>query len=329
MVAEMASLRGIWLELRVIPVLLWSFSALTLGTALAARDRPLQGWCYLGAVSLGLLIQGLLAHCVNEVEDFRSGTDGHASPRVISGGSKVLVAGLLSARALRVLFAAAFMVTVVVGLAMVASRGLVMLPFGLLGVAGAVLYTLPPVRASYRPVVGELVAFACLVLCVTGAVVLQRGRIGLLEGLVAVAVSAYAVGMLMMHHYLDHDADRAARPQKRTTIVALGLDRGRDYAIGWCVLALVSATVAAGIEAALVALPIAYAVGLAAHLRCRPADVVSVTRCELAVIFAGISGALLSSAALEPSLAWSALAAAALVAVELRLAVAPAERPAA
>jgi hypothetical protein len=111
--------------------------------------------------------------------------------------------------------------------------------------------------------------------------------------------------------------------------VALGLDRGRDYAIGWCVLALVSATVAAGIEPALLALPIAYAVGLAAHLRCRPADVVSVTRCELAVIFAGISGALLSSAALEPSLAWSALAAAALVAVELRLAVAPAERPAA
>jgi len=73
----MASLRGIWLELRVIPVLLWSYSALTLGTALAADDRPLQGWYYLGAVSLGLLIQGLLAHCV---KDFRSGTDGQDRP---------------------------------------------------------------------------------------------------------------------------------------------------------------------------------------------------------------------------------------------------------
>jgi len=30
MVAVMARLRGIWLELRVIPVLLWSFSAITL-----------------------------------------------------------------------------------------------------------------------------------------------------------------------------------------------------------------------------------------------------------------------------------------------------------
>ena len=33
------TLRGLWLEVRVIPVLLWSFSALTLGTALAARGR--------------------------------------------------------------------------------------------------------------------------------------------------------------------------------------------------------------------------------------------------------------------------------------------------
>jgi 1,4-dihydroxy-2-naphthoate octaprenyltransferase len=329
MVAEMASLRGIWLELRVIPVLLWSFSALTLGTALATEDRPLHGWYYLGAVSLGLLIQGLLAHCVNEVEDLRSGTDSYSAPRVISGGSKVLVVGLLSARALRLLFAAAFFATVVLGLAMVASRGLVMLPFGLLGVSGAVLYTLPPVRAAYRPVVGELVAFGCLVLCVTGAVVLQRGSLGLRESLVAVAVAAYAVGMLMMHHYLDHDADQAAHPQKRTTIVALGLRRGRLYAIGWCGLALLAALVAAARDPMLAALPVAYAVGLRAHLRCRPDDVLSVTRCELAVIFAGISGALVSSALLEPSLAWSALAAAALIAVELRLAVTPAERPAA
>ena len=79
------TLRGLWLEVRVIPVLLWSFSALTLGTALAAHGRDLEVWYYLGAVALGVLIQGLLAHSVNEVEDWRSGTDRHASPRVISG----------------------------------------------------------------------------------------------------------------------------------------------------------------------------------------------------------------------------------------------------
>ena len=51
-----------------------------------------------------MLIQGLLAHTVNEIEDWRSGTDGHPSPRVISGGSKVVTSGLLSTDALATVF---------------------------------------------------------------------------------------------------------------------------------------------------------------------------------------------------------------------------------
>jgi len=319
-------LRGVWLEVRVIPVLLWSFSAITLGTAVAVDGGELDGALYLGAVVLGVLIQGLLAHCVNELEDWRSGTDRHGSPRVISGGSKVLVNGLLSSRGLIVLFAVALALTTALGLAMVASRGLVMLPFGLAGVLGAVFYTMPPVRAAYRPVAGELVAFTCLALCVIGAAVLQHATIDAELLLVAAAVAGYAVGMLMMHHFLDHDADRSAVPQKRTTIVALGLEHGRRYAIGWCAGALACACAASLIEPRLLPLAGCYALGLGAHLRCRPDDVESVTKSEMAVIFAGISGALISAALLEPALLWAPIAAAALIAAELRLAVPPAQR---
>jgi 1,4-dihydroxy-2-naphthoate octaprenyltransferase len=322
-------LRGVWLELRVIPVLLWSFSAITLGTALAAHGGTLHGWYYLGAVTLGLLIQGVLAHTVNEIEDWRSGTDRHDSPRVISGGSKVLSAGLLTQRALTWLFVVALVATTVLGLALVAARGAVMLPFGLAGVTGAVLYTLPPVRVAYRPFAGEAVAFGCLWLCVTGAAVLQGGDVGLETVLAAVAVAAYAIGMLMMHHYLDHDADSSARPRKVTTIVLLGLERGRLYAIGWCGLALASAVGAALMQPRLAPLVVAYAMGTAVHIRCRPGDVESVTRSELAVILLGISGALLSAALLTPQLALAIPAAAALVALELRLAVQPQGTPAA
>lgn len=320
-----ATLRGVWLELRVIPVLLWSFSAITLGTALAARDNGLHAWWYLGAVLLGVLIQGLLAHTVNELEDWRSGTDRHASPRVISGGSKVLVSGLLTQRTLAVLFFAAFAATTVLGLAIVAARGIEVLPYGLAGVAGAVLYTQPPVRASYRPFAGEAIAFTCLWLCVAGSAVLQEGDLTGTTVLTGVAAAAYAVSMLMVHHYLDREADRAATPRKVTTIVLLGLERGRLYATGWCVLALGAATAAAASQPRVAPLALAYAGGLALHLRCRPGDVGSVTRCELGIIFFGIAGALVSAALLLPALAWAALAAAMLVALELRLAVQPAE----
>ena len=205
-------------------------------------------WYYLGAVALGVLIQGLLAHSVNEVEDWRSGTDRHASPRVISGGSKVIVAGLLSPRALWWVFAGAFAATTVIGLALVAAGGLDLLPFGLVGVAGAILYTLPPVRAAYRPFAGEAIAFVCLADCVCGAHLLQGPSIDCATVAAAVAVAAYAVSMLMVHHYLDRDADAAADPPKVTSIVYLGLVRGRHYAIGWCLVALAAAVAGSAVQ---------------------------------------------------------------------------------
>ena len=325
-----ATLRGLWLEVRVIPVLLWSFSALTVGTALAAHGRDLEVWYYVGAVVLGALIQGLLAHSVNEIADWRSGTDRHPSPRMISGGSKVILAGLMGERALMATFGAAFLATTVLGLTLVAARGIVVLPFGVVGVAGAILYTLPPVRAAYRPFAGEAIAFICLADCVVGAYVLQGGRaVDTTTLATAVAVAAYAVGMLMVHHYLDYDADRTATPPKVTAIVRLGLAGGRRYAIGWCVLALVAAMAGSVAEPRLLPLVAGYAIGLLAHLRCRPDDVESVTKNELAIIFAGIAAALSAAALLVPALSLAMVVAVALVAVEMRLAVAPAGTPAA
>ena len=276
-------------------------------------------------MALGVLIQGLLAHTVNEIEDWRSGTDRDPSPRMLSGGSKVIVNGLLSQRALRVVFLAAFAATVVLGLVMVASRGLVMLPFGLVGVAGAVTYTMPPVRAAYRPFAGEAIAFTCMGACVIGAAVLQGPGVGVSTWLAAIAVAAYTVSMLMVHHYLDFAADSAAKPRKVTTIVWLGLARGRHYAIGWCIAGLVAAMAASVSQPRLVPLVAGYGLGLLAHLRCDPADVESVTRNELAIIFCGIGAALGAAALLAAPLALALAAAAILIMLELRLAVAPPE----
>ena len=317
------SVRGVWLEIRIIPVLLWSFSAITLGSALAAHGGEFHTAYYLGAVTLGVLIQGLLAHTVNEIEDWRSGTDGYPAPRVISGGSKVVTSGLLTTDALTTVFWGSLAATVALGLLMVWSRGLVILPFGLAGVAGAILYTLPPVRAAYRPFVGEAVAFVCVVLCVSGAALLQAESISVTVLIAAVAVAAYAVSMLMMHHYLDREADLAADPPKRTSIVALGLAAGHRYAVAWATLALVAAAIAAAREPLLLPLVIAYLAGLVAHVACDPADPVSVTQRELAVIACGVIGALGAAALLVPALVVTLPVAAGLVAVELKLAVPP------
>jgi hypothetical protein len=56
---------------------------------------------------LGVLIQGLVAQCTNESVDWRSGSDRHETPRVLSGGSKVVVLGLIGQRGMLVLLVSA------------------------------------------------------------------------------------------------------------------------------------------------------------------------------------------------------------------------------
>lgn len=320
MVGLRRALLGLWLEVRIIPVLQWSFTAITLGTALAWADGggvSVPG--YLVAVAVGLLLQGLVAHCVNEIADWRSGTDRDPAPRVISGGSKVIASGLLGPRALTFTAIVAGLAAAALGIVAAVVWGPVLLLYGAAGLAGAVLYTLPPVRAAYRPFGGEAIAFACVWGCATGAYVLQRGSLSGDAALAGIAYAASCVAMLMMHHYLDRGPDSRALPPKTTTIVLLG-DAGRRYAVAWAVIALAGAlvlTVAA--DAAFAIAAAAFALALVLHLAVRPDDPASVTRCELGVIALGIAGGLGTAAALAPPLAWALVAAAVLVPVELAL----------
>jgi 1,4-dihydroxy-2-naphthoate polyprenyltransferase len=314
------ALLGLWLELRVIPVLQWSFTAITLGTALAWHDGggvSVPG--YLVAVAVGVLLQGLVAHSVNEIADWRSGTDRDPAPRVISGGSKVIASGLLGPRALAVVAAAAALAAAALGLAAAARWGWVLIAYGAAGLAGAVLYTLPPVRAAYRPFGGEAIAFACVWGCATGAYVLQRGELSGGVALTGIAYAASCVAMLMMHHYLDRVPDSRALPPKTTTIVLLGA-AGRRYAITWALIALAGAlALAVLVHGAFWVAAGAFALALALHATVRPDDPASVTRSELGVILLGLAGGLGTAAALAPPLAWALLPVAVLVPLEMAL----------
>jgi 1,4-dihydroxy-2-naphthoate octaprenyltransferase len=314
-------LLGLYLEVRVIPVLLWSFTAITLGTALAVRDgADLSVPGYLAAVAVGVLLQGLVAHAVNEIADWRSGTDADPSPRVISGGSKVIASGLLTPGELRAVGIGAAAAAAVLGLAAAATWGWALALYGLGGLAGAVLYTLPPVRAAYRPLAGEAIALTCIWGCTTGAYLLQRGSLSGDAAVLGLAHAASCVAMLMMHHYLDRGPDSRALPPKITTMVRLG-DAGRRYAVAWAALALgLAALLAAWADGAFALLAVGLALALALHLAVEPDDPASVTRAELGVILLGIVAGLGTAAALAAPMGWALAAAAVLVPLELRLA---------
>ena len=316
---------GWFLELRLIPVLLWSYTAVALGTALAFAETgafDLVGFAV--ALALGVLIQGWVTHAINEIYDWRSGTDRDQTRRALSGGSKVLNLGLLGERDLWVVFAVSTAATAVLATYAAVARAAWLVAFAVAGYGIGVAYTVPPVATSYRPYLGEwLGGFPGVLLAGLGAYAIQTLRVSSAAILVVSAHALVCLGMLTMHHYLDAPADARATPMKRTTVVALGPARAKRYATG---LALAAAFLYA-IGAVLVhpALGFGAAMTLLAafyHMRVDPADLRSVTRNELRVIQLGVGAGLGSVAGLAPIL-WPILPVAAAGYMVHLLAVAP------
>jgi len=304
---------GWFLEFRLIPVLLWSYTAVVLGTAVAfavaGRFEPL--WLVV-ALALGGLVQGWETHAINEIYDWRSGTD-QIGLRALSGGSKVRNMGLLEERDLWRIFACAtFGVAALTAWVVVARApwlALIILAGYLIGLA----YTAPPIAMSYRPFTGEwLGGFPGVLLSGLGAYAIQALSVSLVAVIALAAHALACTGMLVVHHYADAPMDAAAVPPKRTTVVALGFRNAKRYAAGMAVAAVIldlwlSVTFhTAFFFAAVLTLPAIWF-----HLRIDAADLESTTRNELRVIQLGIAAGLTTSVLLAPPL-WPLLPLAAL-----------------
>ena len=319
---------GWFLEFRTIPVLLWSYTSVALGTALAFIDAPrIDVVWFLVAMALAGLVQGWETHAINEIFDWRSGTDRHGSPRALSGGSKVLNLGLLGERDLWIIFAAssAGVAGLAALVALMRTTWLVLLIAA--GYVLGLLYTLPPISTAYRPVAGEFLGgFPGVLLAGLGAYGIQTLRFSWTALAVISAHAFVCTAMLVMHHYLDVPSDAAATPEKRTSVVAFGPRRARRYATG---LALAGAIVY-GLAGLFVHPAFVLGAGLTLvaalfHSRTDPVDLRAVTRNELRVIQLGIAAGLSVAVILAPPL-WPLIPVAAIgYLVHLAVAAPPSE----
>lgn len=317
--------QGWFLEFRLIPVLLWSYTSVGLGTALAVAEQgTFDPWRLGVAMALAGLVQGWVTHAVNEIYDWRSGTDRDGRPRALSGGSKVRNLGLLTERDLWVIFGVSTAAVAVLAAYVALTRAPWLAALVGVGYALGVLYTLPPVATAYRPFVGEgFGGFPGVLLAGLGAYGIQALT---LSWTAVLALSAHALvcsGMLVMHHYADAPADAAARPVKRTTVVALGFPRAIWYAASLAVgAAVVYEALGLTVNPAFAAGAIFTLPAVWAHLRVSPSDLRSVTRNELRVIQLGILAGLSVAVGLAPIL-WPLMPLAAAGYLAHLLAVAP------
>ncbi len=319
---------GWFFEFRLIPVLLWSYTSVVLGTALASwQTGAFDPWLLGVALALSGLVQGWVTHSVNEIFDWRSGTDRDARPRALSGGSKVRNLDLLTERDLWLIFAVSSAVVAVLALYVAWVRAPWLLLLIGTGYALGVAYTLPPVATAYRPFLGEwLGGFPGVLLAGLGAYGIQAGTLSWLAFAVLSAHALVCSAMLVVHHYQDAPADAAATPPKRTTVVLLGPKGSRLYATALSAAAsAIYLVLGFWVHPAFLLGAGFSLVATAVHARTDLSRLASITRSELRIIQLGIASGLATAVALAPAL-WPVIPFAALgYYVHLRAVAPPAE----
>lgn len=209
--------RGVIQLMRPVPLSIWSVPTVLFGFLTHPARQAHWVSALVLAILGALLLQGIITHGLNDLYDWQSGTD-QASPGVISGGSKVLKLGLLNESGIWWVIAGGSAAYVLVSLVMAAIRGPGVLGWAFVGLAGSVLYSLPPMRLSYRPFLGEWAAlFPAMVSGVALGGLAAQTTLTPVELWAAIWYGIFCVASVMQHHFADIEADWLAVPQKRTT----------------------------------------------------------------------------------------------------------------
>jgi 1,4-dihydroxy-2-naphthoate octaprenyltransferase len=131
-------------------------------------------------VVAGVALNHIGLNMIDDVFDHLHVIDGietSTGKNPFTGGSGVLTEGLLTVRQMTTVACLCFSLTAAIGLYLTYACGILVLLFGIFGMASSVLYTMPPIKFVYRGwgEAAHLVNFGPVILL--GSYVVQTGRL--------------------------------------------------------------------------------------------------------------------------------------------------------
>jgi 1,4-dihydroxy-2-naphthoate polyprenyltransferase len=254
-----------WLFLRAtrLPFLTATLVSVLLGLAIAAADRPFH-WGLALATIVATSAVHLGLNVANDVFDTLSGADAaNFTPTPFSGGSRVIVYGLLSVRQMAGLAIGCYAVGLGIGLYLAVLRGF--WPLVALGAAGAfvsIAYTAPPFRLVHRGLGEVAVAVGFGPIMTLGAYYVEAQRFSSEALYASLPVGILIALVLYVNEVPDRRGDE--RAGKRTLPVRFSRDvvvTGYAVAVA-AAFALIAVGAVSGVIArpsivALAALPLA------------------------------------------------------------------------
>ena len=200
------------------------------GTSLAWNDGQFSLAPSLAAAVGALLLQ-ILSNFANDYFDFAKGVD----TRERVGPTRVMAAGLLSARALRLGMAAVIGLAVLDGIYLVIVGGWPILAVGVASILAALLYTGGPLPFGSRGL-GDLFVFIFFGLtAVCGTYYVQAGTLSPVILVAAAPVGFLTTAILVVNNLRDIETD--AKAGKRTLAVLIGPKNTRRQYLALLILA--------------------------------------------------------------------------------------------
>lgn len=198
-------------------------ASMLLGACAAAAEGPLS-WTWLVVTVLGVFLIEAAKNASGELFDWDSGADRELSAAErtpFSGGTHVIVDGLLTRQHVALLGAAFYGLAAIVGMIIVLMREPAVFWLGLAGAALAFFHHAPPLKLSYRGL-GELaVASSYGPIIATGTFLVQRGTIGRDVLLASLPLGLAVMAFAWITEVPERRADSLAG--KNTLVVRLGL----------------------------------------------------------------------------------------------------------
>ncbi|MGD9671004.1 MAG: prenyltransferase [Hyphomicrobiaceae bacterium] len=228
----LAATRPAFLQVSVLPVLVS-------GTLADWHSEPDWRALLLAACTSAIVMVHAGANVLNDYFDAANGTDTVNSARIypFTGGSRFIQNGVLSPLATMWLGASLLATGCLIGLSLLATAPLALLPIGVIGVALAIIYTAPPCLVCRG--LGDLVIAASFgILPVVGATLILTGHIPVEAWWIGAGLGAFAAAILWINAIPDIPADLAAG--KKTLPARLGAERSARLLSVWFVAGFAS-----------------------------------------------------------------------------------------
>jgi 1,4-dihydroxy-2-naphthoate octaprenyltransferase len=279
--AWMAAVRLKFLPQGVLPVLL--------GSAVAWHSHGVFNPLHFFLAFLGMALVQFALTMLNDALDFLYGTDasGRGGKNPYSGGSGVLVDGIITPRAVLWAVLLFYLIALGIGIYLSLAAGFALFYIILVGLFISVFYSAKPFRFAYRGIgeVAMLLGYGPVI--TLGAYFVQTGEIALLPAIAGLVPGMLMWAMIVVNELPDYEEDK--RAGKMNLVVRLGRRRGRDVFISSLIVVylFIAVSVLSGffpVYALLALLSTPFAYYSASHLRRYYRDKIKVAAANEAMV---------------------------------------------